>query len=55
MQGPHPFRSLVCEEPGSSNNLVQLQVEVTEIRAYHVPVGLLSLQMQLDEIGKHCL
>ena len=55
VQGAHAFSSLVGEEPGCGNNLVKLQVQVTEIRAHNVPVGLLSLQVQFDEIGKHRL
>jgi hypothetical protein len=55
MQGPHPLCRLVGEEPGSSNNFVQLQVKVTEIGPHQVPVGLLSLQVQLNEVGEHHL
>ena len=41
---------LVGKEPGSSDDLVELQVQVAEVCAHEVPVRLLSLQVQLNEV-----
>lgn len=43
MQGAHAFGRLVREKPRGSDDLVELQVQVTEVRAHEVPVGLLSM------------
>ena len=55
MQGPHPFGHVIGELAGCVNDFVELQVEVPEVGAHDVPVGLLALDMQLDQVRKNGL
>jgi hypothetical protein len=50
MQGTHPFGGVICELAGSVHDFIQLQVEVPEVGAHDVPVGLLALKVEFDQV-----
>ena len=50
VEGPHALGNVIGEEACGRDDFIQLQVEVAEVGAHEVPVGLLSLQVQLDQV-----
>ena len=50
MQRPHPFRRFVGELAGTGDDLVKLQMKVAEVGSHDVPVGLLALHVELDQV-----
>src|SRR5699024_6944025 len=55
VQGPHPFGDLIAAGTSDVRDLVEVEVEVPEVRAHDVPVGLLGGEAQGDEIDEHRL
>ena len=51
---PSP-RDRVAALAGEVHQLVELEVQITEVGPDNVPVGLLALEMQLDQIHQHPL
>lgn len=51
----HPLGDAVCELARGFHDLVELEVQVAEVGADDVPVRLLALQRQLDEVDQNCL
>jgi hypothetical protein len=50
VEGAHPLGDLVAGFAGEFDKLIQLQVQITKVGPDHVPMGLLSQQVQLDEV-----
>ena len=55
VDGAHPLRDLVGEGPSRLDQLVELEVQVAEVLADDVPVRLLALQMQVDQVDMQLL
>ena len=51
----HPLGDVVAELPGGVDDLVELQVQVAEVLADDVPVRLLALEVQVDEVDEQLL
>lgn len=52
MQRAHPFRNIVGKRAGSFDDFVQQEVGITKVRADHVPVGLLALDVEIDQVDE---
>lgn len=52
VHGAHPLGDVVGEVAGGVDDLVELQVEVAEVLADDVPVGLLALDVEVDEVDE---
>jgi hypothetical protein len=50
MEGTHALGGVVSELAGGQDEFVQLEVKIAEVRSHDVPVCLLSLELQLDEV-----
>ena len=55
VEGAHAFGDRVTGFARAVDDLVQLQVQVSEVGSDQVPVGLFALKMQLDEINENLL
>jgi hypothetical protein len=55
IQGAHPLGDGVAGLASEVNELVELQVKVAEVGSDDVPVRLLTLQVELDQIDQHPL
>ncbi len=55
MKGAHPLGRLVGKLPGGIHDFVQLQVQVPEVGSHDVPVGLLALDVQLNQVREYGL
>src|SRR5690606_32167356 len=49
----HPFGDDIAGLAGVVDQFIELQVQVTEVGAHHVPVRLLTLQLQFDQLDQH--
>ena len=52
VQRPHPLGDGVAGLAGEVDELVELQVKVAEVGSDDVPVRLLALQVEFDQIDK---
>ena len=55
VQGAHALGHLIREGAGCFDDFIQLQVQVPEVRSHDVPVRLLALDVQFDQVHEHCL
>ena len=55
VEGAHPLGDVVAEGAGVVDDLVELEVEVAEVLADDVPVGLLALQVEVGQVDEEGL
>ncbi len=55
LEGAHALGDLVAEPACGLDDLVQLQMQVTEVLADDAPMRLLPLHMELDEVDEDLL
>src|SRR5699024_10930824 len=53
VQRPHPLGEDIGALPGDVDDLVEVEVQVAEVRPDDVPVRLLAGQLQVDQVDHH--
>ena len=55
VEGAHALGEIVREAAGGVDDLIQLEVKVPEVGPDDIPVRLLALNMELDQVHQDCL
>lgn len=55
VESSHSLGNAICPCAGDGNDFIEIQVQVTEVGANNIPVGLFANQLQSDEVHKNGL